>query len=377
MRNTLEYAGQLEIAAMSKLYNRDFIIYQHPDQPGVDVTQNGYEKKIYLCYSYNNHFDAIFTKAHRDNLALIQSFVYEILYDKVFGSGEQVSVARRLLRKSDTIYPKEYMRGSDGGEYDDEDDDSDEREIHSSDDIDSERDNLESLDYEVCETGQNSILMTSTSAEANVSTNGVDATEQSLENADTTDQNNNDTTKGVVSKLYKNNDNVFPMSSSSCSLSDKSAIQKMPLPYKVAKSLDPVIYRNTAFDAWQAAKKEYEELVNQKAIAILQTGDKCLVKLNNNYSEKWNLAYVQNIQQDIANVFVVELNENHCVGIENLKPYKSGGSDGPMMHHGNNGFYHNGSSMFHVSGVQNVHKLVQSVNVQFSKIFVNIGKLNV
>ena len=29
----------------------------------------------------------------------------------------------------------------------------------------------------------------------------------------------------------------------------------MPLPYKVAKSLDPVIYRNTAFDAWLAAKK--------------------------------------------------------------------------------------------------------------------------
>jgi hypothetical protein len=29
----------------------------------------------------------------------------------------------------------------------------------------------------------------------------------------------------------------------------------MPLPYKVAKSLDPVIYRNTAFDAWLATKK--------------------------------------------------------------------------------------------------------------------------
>jgi len=27
----------------------------------------------------------------------------------VFGSGEQVAIARRLLRKSDTIYPKEYM----------------------------------------------------------------------------------------------------------------------------------------------------------------------------------------------------------------------------------------------------------------------------
>jgi hypothetical protein len=106
MKNSLEYGGQLEIIAMSKLYKRDFIIYQHPNQPGVDVTQNNFINKIYLCYSYNNHFDAIFTKAHRDRLALIQSLVYEILYDKVFGSGEQVTIARRLLRKSDTIYPK-------------------------------------------------------------------------------------------------------------------------------------------------------------------------------------------------------------------------------------------------------------------------------
>lgn len=83
----------------------------------------------------------------------------------------------------------------------------------------------------------------------------------------------------------------------------------MPLPYKVAKSLDPVIYRNTAFDAWLAAKKEYEETLNQKAVSALQSGDKCLVKLNNNYSEKWNLAYVHTIQHDLANVFVVELNE--------------------------------------------------------------------
>ena len=150
MKNTVEYAGQLEIAAMSKLYNRDFIIYQHPEQPGVDVTQNGYEKKVYLCYSYNNHFDAIFTKVHRDNLALIQSFVYEILYDKVFGSGEQVSVARRLLRKSDTIYPKEYMRGSSEGEYDDEEDS--DRDM--SQDCDSERD----LDFEA-DDAQNSILV--------------------------------------------------------------------------------------------------------------------------------------------------------------------------------------------------------------------------
>jgi hypothetical protein len=109
----------------------------------------------------------------------------------------------------------------------------------------------------------------------------------------------------------------------------------MPLPYKVAKSLDPVIYRNTAFDAWLATKKgkkrafffkkelyhsilikniyknkiEHEEAVNQKAISVLQQGDFCWVKLSNNYTEKWHLAFVHNILHDSANVFISELNE--------------------------------------------------------------------
>lgn len=83
----------------------------------------------------------------------------------------------------------------------------------------------------------------------------------------------------------------------------------MPLPYKVAKSLDPVIYRNTAFDAWLATKKEHEEAANQKAISVLQQGDFCWVKLANSYSEKWHLAFVHNILQDSANVYISELNE--------------------------------------------------------------------
>ena len=83
----------------------------------------------------------------------------------------------------------------------------------------------------------------------------------------------------------------------------------MPLPYKVAKSLDPVIYRNTAFDAWLASKKEHEEAVNQKAISILQQGDKCLVRINNNYNEKWTLAFFQSMMHDTANVYIPELNE--------------------------------------------------------------------
>jgi len=43
----------------------------------------------------------------------------------------------------------------------------------------------------------------------------------------------------------------------------------MPLPYKVAKSLDPVIYRNTAFDAWLATKKGKKRRLSQKELYFI------------------------------------------------------------------------------------------------------------
>lgn len=54
---------------------------------------------------------------------------------------------------------------------------------------------------------------------------------------------------------------------------------------------------------------ELEQAANQSAISSLQAGDKCMVKLVNNYLEKWTLAYVQSMHSDSANVFVPELNE--------------------------------------------------------------------
>ncbi|CAF0761983.1 unnamed protein product [Brachionus calyciflorus] len=344
MKNPLENGGQLEIAAMSKLYKKDFIIFQHQDQPGLDVTQNGFERKVYLCFSYNNHFDAIFTKAHRDNLAVIQSLVYELLYDRVFGSGEQVTVARKLLRKSDTIYPKEYMQIK---EYDD-----------FGNEIDSD---AESLGADLVEELQDSDIENSTSDLENNE-------DERNENSElTSDQNNNEIKKDKVKKIKKPEGDIDKL----------SLIQKMPLPYKVAKSLDPYIYRNTAFDAWLATKKELEQAANLNAISVLQPGDKCMVKLINNYTEKWSLAFFQNILHDTANVFVPELNEHHCVTLDNLKVYNNAnelllihytGANGQQSYHPMPYQYNN------PNGVQNVQKFVQPINANFSKIFINIDQ---
>lgn len=87
---------------------------------------------------------------------------------------------------------------------------------------------------------------------------------------------------------------------------------KMPLPYKVAKSLDPVIYRNTAFDAWIANKKESEECLNQKLIMQLKQGDKCFVRINNYFGTNWILAYMQSINtNNTAYVFIPDLNDRY------------------------------------------------------------------
>ena len=98
----------------------------------------------------------------------------------------------------------------------------------------------------------------------------------------------------------------------------------MPLPYKVAKSLDPVIYRNTAFDSWLATKKGYFNLtiqlanknykrtfnlddLTQKMISMVP-GNKCLYRLNNEYRTNWAIGIVQNIANNLATVIIPEMN---------------------------------------------------------------------
>jgi len=82
--------------------------------------------------------------------------------------------------------------------------------------------------------------------------------------------------------------------------------------------------------------------------------------------------------------------KSHCVPLENLKAHNTNNVNEitSSMHHGNrnasnngvNQYFHNNqiqSSFCNANNTQNVHKFVQSINVQFSKIFVNSGEYKV
>jgi hypothetical protein len=261
-----------------------------------------------------------------------------------------VTVARRLLRKSDTIYPKEFMQqnsndddNNNNNNSNDNDDDSkinqnDNKEQYFDDmgnEIKYEHGDHDDDDDEYDDDDDNYTFETDSNSFYNeddnqnqmiLNRNKIDELDETdiEENDDNTDQNEVEDNKSLPISTNNNN---------------SSTVQKMPLPYKVAKSLDPVIYRNTAFDAWLSNKREFEEMAASSTnhAVTLQPGDTCFVRLtdytdannnnikNNNNNNKWNMAHVNSITQDssLVNVFVIDLGENHCVTLDNIRPFNN------------------------------------------------------
>ncbi|XP_067040248.1 uncharacterized protein [Acropora muricata] len=84
LQNPKEWAGQVEISALSLMYEKDFIVYQEINVEPTKVTDNNFKDKILLCYSNGNHYDAVYDNQFQKDAAFCQSLVYGILYQKVF-----------------------------------------------------------------------------------------------------------------------------------------------------------------------------------------------------------------------------------------------------------------------------------------------------
>ncbi|XP_050022946.2 UDP-N-acetylglucosamine transferase subunit ALG13-like isoform X1 [Dermacentor andersoni] len=83
-----------------------------------------------------------------------------------------------------------------------------------------------------------------------------------------------------------------------------------PFPFKVAKALDPTIYRNVEYDNWKEAEKE-KMRSEQLVIPDLKPGVKCLVQMSNDlegHSTSFQ-AHIQHVEPDegLATVFVERL----------------------------------------------------------------------
>ncbi|CAH0683373.1 unnamed protein product [Spodoptera exigua] len=94
-----------------------------------------------------------------------------------------------------------------------------------------------------------------------------------------------------------------------------------PFPYKVAKALDPDIYRNIEFDVWSELRREMRYGARYSDGTTLQVGVKCLCKLQPEQTVPYH-CHIQEMRPDGGPclVFIEELGEKRIVNFEQLEP---------------------------------------------------------
>ncbi|XP_069695112.1 deubiquitinase otu-like [Periplaneta americana] len=242
MLGSREWGGQLEISAMSLLYNCDVLVFEDIGKPPHAAASHGFEKKILLCFSSDNHYDSVYPKLYIVQAAFCQSLAYEVLYKNVFQIPDVNYAVNKMLHDKTNRVQKERI-----------------------------------LNEELISCGRFGFSM-----------------EISME----------------TSKDYKDEEIV--------NVKELLAHGATPFPYKVAKALDPNIYRNIEFDIWNDYRREIK-FGWFRNNGELQVGVKCLVKLN---SDRNFHAHIQEMSPDKGPVivFVEELGEKCTVPYDNLEP---------------------------------------------------------
>ncbi|XP_035681101.1 putative bifunctional UDP-N-acetylglucosamine transferase and deubiquitinase ALG13 isoform X6 [Branchiostoma floridae] len=266
LQNPKEWAGQVEISALSLMYKCDFIIYQDVGRPPARVTENGFADKVVLCFSHGNHYDSVYPKQFQIDAAMCQSLVYELLYKDVFKMDHDIAVVKDMLGNKQQKIRKDSTSESESSPS----------KNCGSDKPDSELEGSTELD---------------------VST-------ESDKSRDNTERPNEKATQANGAVEYSKKDG-----------------RRFPLPFKVAKALDPECYRNVEYDTWMDSKKEQQRQDMHLATMMQYApGDKCQVRLEGNV--KYYMAHVQEVQAESGpvTVFIEELGEKHTVPVKNLKP---------------------------------------------------------
>ncbi|XP_078682683.1 uncharacterized protein LOC144917039 isoform X10 [Branchiostoma floridae x Branchiostoma belcheri] len=266
LQNPKEWAGQVEISALSLMYKCDFIIYQDVGRPPARVTENGFKDKVVLCFSHGNHYDSVYPKQFQIDAAMCQSIVYELLYKDVFKMDHDIAVVKDMLGNKQQKIRKDSTSECESSPS----------KNCGSDKPDSELEGSTELD---------------------VST-------ESDKSRDNMDRPNEKATQANGAVDYSKKDG-----------------RRFPLPFKVAKALDPEFYRNVEYDVWMDSKKEQQRQDMHLATMMQYApGDKCQVRLEGNV--KYYMAHVQEVQAESGpvTVFIEELGEKHTVPVKNLKP---------------------------------------------------------
>lgn len=241
LSNSKEWGTQIELNALSLLYEREVIVFEQGEKPSCISINNIFTKSIMLCASSENHYDSVYPKSYIMKAAFCQSLAYEVLYKRVFGLVDVDFAVEKMLHKSSHSKREHYL--------------------------------------------QQNYLCSTRSVGLPVKT-----------------------VSHIEPERFEDELNVRDLLSRGIT----------PFPYKVAKALDPDIYRNIEFDVWSDLRREMK-LGMLGGNDELQIGVKCLVKMQ---PDRLFHAHIQEMEPNNGPVivFVEELGKKCTVSHDVLEP---------------------------------------------------------
>lgn len=269
-----------------------------------------------LFYTVENHFDSVFDQTYIEDAAFCQSLCYEVLYAYVYKLPDVEYAVERMLHDptdgsiitSTTYYiPNEFYNDYPSS-------------IVLSDDRFFRLDRPENTrcvleDYKMC----------------HFHNENFEALWLELRSELTNCQD-----QYAAEKTRKMLQSLLPEKVTSC-VRQLLLEGITPFPYKVAKALDPCIYRNIEYDTWSEMRRELR-MRHWNIGHNLQVGSKCRVRLYSNQVTPY-VCHIQDIRMNSGkcSVFIEELAEKRCVPFSAITAMEYANPHGRYHHH----YHHN------------------------------------
>ncbi|XP_065169785.1 protein ovarian tumor locus-like isoform X2 [Atheta coriaria] len=250
--------GRVEISLISKTYNKGIVLFDGVNLQIKELTGNEFEENLFICHMGEDHYDAVYYKSYIQDAGFCQSIVYNVLYENVFHIPKIVEIVETML------YHKPMLTYNGKG-Y--------------TEDVNGNKERCSKRDYY----RQNENVLRYDGTIEFKKCLGADNKEQQL------------------------NDYEYMLKTNLA-----------PFPFKVAKALDPSIYRNIEYDTWTEMRKEMRLGDWYYGDNNLIEGSGCI--LNEHGSE--NHCYIQEIlkNENAAIVFLTKMGEKRRVRLSDLRP---------------------------------------------------------
>lgn len=362
----------LELRALAYRYKRNVILFEPftLGQPFIQQPQYG-DSTFQVFVAPDYHFDSVFTKSEIEDAAFCQSIVYESLYKDVFQLPDVNYAVERMLHDQlgERLTVVEELRDSSDDEREED---------KKEEDVKKPKNHLQIA--AITEDGREFVFDTKEATkciledfqmchfhneEFDSYLDGINGAGDRA-NIEQKDNNNNHIEGGEIKRDVDSDSPILDQQivpyqaqphlpsrrreDSMLKVADVSCVRQLlndgitPFPYKVAKALDPHIYRNIEFDVWSDQRKmSYSNRFLYRR--FITVGDKCFVRLNsnyinyknnstdsevavrdkaggdfsveksNNYSAKVYVGYVQHVERftNMYHVYVEELREKLIV----------------------------------------------------------------